>query len=188
MNDARTDEATRGAITVREAQPTEYAEAGRITARAYREFSDGDDGWRDYLERIADVEGRASRTTILVALDGDRIVGSATLELHDRVERGDDPPLEPDEAHVRMLGVHPDARRRGVARALMHACLERARADGKTYMTLHTTQSMRDAQALYESLGFERLDDRVFPDGFVLMTYRLRLTSSEPARPRRSRG
>jgi hypothetical protein len=27
------------------------------------------------------------------------------------------------------------------------------------------------AQAMYEALGFERLPDRVFPDGFVLLTY-----------------
>jgi len=70
------------------------------------------------------------------------------------------------------LGVHPDARRRGVARALVDACFERARHEGKTYMTLHTTERMREAQDMYEALRFERLDDRVFPDGFVLLTYR----------------
>jgi hypothetical protein len=31
---------------------------------------------------------------------------------------------------------------------------------------------MREARRMYEALGFERLDDRVFPDGFVLLTYR----------------
>jgi ribosomal protein S18 acetylase RimI-like enzyme len=71
-----------------------------------------------------------------------------------------------------MLGVHPDSRRRGVARALMQACFDRARAEGKTFVTLHTTEGMREARRMYEALGFERLDDRVFPDGFVLLTYR----------------
>ena len=161
-------------VIVREASSREYAEAGRVTAEAYRQFAaDGDDDdWHEYLEAIADVEGRADRTTIFIALDGDRIVGSATLELFDRVEREDDPTLHPEESHIRMLGVHPDARRRGVARALMDACFERARNEGKTFMSLHTTERMRDAQRMYEALGFERLDDRVFPDGFVLLTYR----------------
>ncbi|MGZ8598233.1 MAG: GNAT family N-acetyltransferase [Actinomycetota bacterium] len=160
-------------VTVREASPHEYAEAGRVTAEAYRQFAaDGDDDWHEYLEAIADVEGRADRTTIFIALDGDRIVGSATLELFDRVEREDDPTLHPEESHIRMLGVHPDARRRGVARALMDACFERARNEGKRFMSLHTTERIRDAQRMYEALGFERLDDRVFPDGFVLLTYR----------------
>lgn len=160
-------------VTVREAAPHEYAEAGRVTAEAYRQFVvDGDDDWHEYLHAIADVEGRADRTTIFVALDGEQIVGSATLELFDRVEVEDDPTLHPEESHIRMLGVHPDVRRRGVARALMSACFERARHEGKTFMTLHTTERMRDAQRMYEALGFERLDDRVFPDGFVLLTYR----------------
>jgi ribosomal protein S18 acetylase RimI-like enzyme len=160
-------------VLVREATASEHAEAGRVTAAAYREFArEGDDDWAEYLDAIADVDGRADRTTIFVALDGERIVGSATLELFDRVEREDDPTLHPEEAHIRMLGVHPDLRRRGVASALMQACFERARAEGKTFMTLHTTGRMRGAQRLYGSLGFERLEDRVFPDGFVLLTYR----------------
>lgn len=157
---------------VREARPREYAEAGAVTALAYLEFArPGDAGWEEYLQRIADIESRADRTTIFVAVDGERILGTATLELDGRIEPGDDPPLAPDEAHIRMLGVHPEARRRGIALALMEACFERARMQGKARMTLHTTQRMRAAQAMYERLGFRRLPDRVFPDGFVLLTY-----------------
>ncbi|MGB7806268.1 MAG: GNAT family N-acetyltransferase [Actinomycetota bacterium] len=161
-------------IQIREATPEEYAEAGAVTASAYREFVRGGD-WEDYLESIADVEGRADRTTIVIALDGTRIVGSATLELTDRVEPDDDPALDPAEAHVRMLGVAPEARRRGIARALMADCMDRARAGGKTFLTLHTTDRMAAAQRMYESLGFVRGSDRVFPDGFVLLTYRAEL-------------
>jgi ribosomal protein S18 acetylase RimI-like enzyme len=161
-------------IQIREATPEEYAEAGAVTASAYREFVRGGD-WEDYLESIADVEGRADRTTIVIALDGTRIVGSATLELTDRVEPEDDPALDPAEAHIRMLGVAPEARRRGIARALMADCMDRARAHGKTFLTLHTTERMAAAQRMYESLGFVRGADRVFPDGFVLMTYRAEL-------------
>ena len=164
---------SQGPIVVREALVAEHEEAGRVTAEAYREFvGPNDHAWHEYLDAIADVAGRAGRTTVFVALDGERIVGSATLELVARVEPDDDPELHPDEAHIRMLGVHPDARRRGVARALMHACFERARTEGKAFMTLHTIERMRDAQAMYESMGFDRLDDRVFPDGLVLLTYR----------------
>ena len=161
-------------VVVREAEPGERHEAGRVTAEAYSQYAsgDGDPAWEAYLDEIADVAGRAGRTTVLVALDGDRIVGSATLELTDRVEPDDDPPLQPDEAHIRMLGVHPKVRRRGIARALMRACFDRSRAAGKTVMTLHTTPRMREAQVMYEAMGFERLEDRVLPDGFVLLTYR----------------
>jgi len=158
-------------IEVREARPDDYRAAGEATAEAYREFiRPGDHDWHQYLDRIADVAGRADRTTILVAaLDG-RVVGSATLELDGRIE-DEDGPLPPDQAEIRMLGVHPDARGRGVARLLMAACEDRARATGKTLVTLHTTHRMEAAQRMYESLGYERDEDRVFPDGFVLLSY-----------------
>jgi ribosomal protein S18 acetylase RimI-like enzyme len=42
---------------------------------------------------------------------------------------------------------------------------------GKTFMTLHTTRRMEVAQAMYERLGYARMEDRVFPDGFVLLSY-----------------
>jgi ribosomal protein S18 acetylase RimI-like enzyme len=162
-------------IEVRRATPADYAEAGRITAEAYREFvRPGDDDWERYLDRIADVAARADRTTILVAIEDGRVRGSLTLELDGRVRDDDDEehrPLEPREAHIRMLGVDPAARARGVARTLMAESETRARAAGKTFMTLHTTQRMKAAQAMYERLGYERMEDRVFPDGFVLLGY-----------------
>ena len=163
-------------VTIREATPGEYAEVGRVTAEAYREFvRPRDDAWRDYLGHIADVEGRADRTTILVAEEDGRILGNATLELVDRVEPEDDPTLHPEESHIRMVGVDPGARRRGIANALLDRCFELARASGKTFVTLHTTQRMTAAQRMYEGMGFRRLEDRVFPDGFVLLTYRIEL-------------
>jgi ribosomal protein S18 acetylase RimI-like enzyme len=113
-------------MEVRAVRPEEYREAGRVTALAYREFAEpGETDWEEYLEDIADIGARAGRSDVVVAVQDDRIVGSATLELGERID-DDDPPLEPDEAHIRMLGVHPDARGRGAARALMEACFERA--------------------------------------------------------------
>jgi ribosomal protein S18 acetylase RimI-like enzyme len=162
-------------VEIREATSEEYAETGRVTADAYREFvRPGDEDWERYLLRIADVAGRADRTTILVAVEDGLLLGSLTLELDARVrdEGGEEQrPLDPEEAHIRMLGVEPAARARGVARALVAESEARARAAGKTFMTLHTTQRMRAAQAMYERLGYERTDDIVFPDGFVLLGY-----------------
>ena len=156
-------------VEVRPARPQEYQEAGRVTALAYREFADSE-SWDRYLDQIADVGARAHVGVVLIAVEDGRILGSATLELEDRIEDDDDP-LPPDQAEIRMLGVDPGQRGRGVARAIMDACFAWAAKAGKTRMLLHTTQRMKAAQAMYVSLGFERLPDRVFPDGFVLLTY-----------------
>jgi ribosomal protein S18 acetylase RimI-like enzyme len=158
-------------VEVHEARRDEYEDAGEVTSLAYREFvQPGEAAWEDYLRHIADVATRARTAQVLVAVNGDAILGTATLELDHRID-DDDPPLASDEAHIRMLGVHPEARRRGVARALMEACFARALAAGRTRITLHTTHRMTTAQRMYEQMGFERLADRVFPDGFVLLTY-----------------
>ena len=166
-------------IIVRPASEAEHGEAGRVTAAAYREFvRPGDADWEGYLERIADVAERAERTTVLVAVEDDRILGSLTLELEGRVRDSSDEehrPLADGEAHIRMLGVDPAARGRGVARALMEESEAIARAAGKTLMTLNTTKRMAAARAMYERLGYRRVDDVVFPDGFVLLGYRKRL-------------
>ena len=57
------------------------------------------------------------------------------------------------------LYVPPRARRRGIARALLEAAAARARRDGKLRMTLSTAKTNVNAQALYESLGWERDDE-----------------------------
>jgi ribosomal protein S18 acetylase RimI-like enzyme len=159
------------AIEIREATAQEHAETGRVTADAYREFvAEGNIEFQRYLDHIADVSGRAERTVIVVAVEDGRILGSSTLELDGRVEP-DEGPLSPYEAHIRMLGVTPAARGRGIARMLMDECEARARATGRTLMTLNTTHLMQPAQKMYESLGYERGPDRDFPDGFVLLSY-----------------
>ena len=162
------------AIEIRPAEPRDYDEAGLVTSLAYREFvpPDGSNDWEEYLAFMADVARRADRTTVLVAVEDGRILGSLTLELEGRTEP-DDPPLEPDQAHIRMLGVDPAARGRGAARALMEASMRIARDAGKRRLTLHTTEPMTIAQGMYDRMGFRRVPDHVFPDGFRLLGYEL---------------
>ena len=85
------------------------------------------------------------RRMLVARLDG-RIVGTVQL----------DPawaPNQPHRAEVLKLLVHPDARRRGIARALMVALEELARAGGWTLLTLDTWTGQAGEQ-LYRSLGY----------------------------------
>jgi ribosomal protein S18 acetylase RimI-like enzyme len=154
-------------MEIREATSAEHQAAGLVTAEAYRGLV------RDaaYLERIADVAGRAERAIVLVAVEDRGIVGSLALELDRRVNARDEP-LESHRAHIRMLGVAPDRQGRGIGTALMRSAEDRARRAGKREITLHTNAPMTAAQAMYRSLGYERMADEVLPDGFVLLGYR----------------
>ena len=162
-------------IEVRDIRAEEHAEAGKVTADSYREFArEGDHEWQEYLQRMADVEARAGLARVLVATEAGRIVGTVTLELDGRID-DDHGTLAPDEAHIRMLGVHPDARGRGIGALLMAACEQRARSAGRTLITLNTAGQMEAAQRMYESLGYERGEDRRFSEDFVLLSYSKRL-------------
>ncbi|WP_170589791.1 GNAT family N-acetyltransferase [Ruegeria arenilitoris] len=63
-------------------------------------------------------------------------------------------PNQPHRADVAKLLVHPDARRRGLGRALMDALQTRATELGRTLLVLDT-RSTDPSLILYQSLGFE---------------------------------
>jgi len=168
-------------MEIREVRPEEYDEAGEVTALAYREFAPRNDpDWEEYLGEIADVRARAALTTVLVAVENGRILGTATIELDHKIP-GSDPErtLAPGEAHIRMLGVDPSARGRGAGRALVEACIEMARARGKRFVALSTTRVMTVARGMYERMGFKAWPerDRHFENDFVLYAYRYPLES-----------
>ena len=89
---------------------------------------------------------------------------------------------DPDAATVRMLGVAPVARGRGIGDALMRCCIDKARASGLRRVRLDTRTSMVSAQRLYARLGFDRdLDNDWSPaPGIALLAYVLNL--NEPNR------
>ena len=64
--------------------------------------------WDNYFGVLADVAGRAGFATVLVAVAGGRIVGTATVEL-DRTIDGTGG-LQPGQANLRLLAGGPGAR------------------------------------------------------------------------------
>ncbi|CAL9555143.1 GNAT family N-acetyltransferase [Streptomyces sp. enrichment culture] len=161
-------------IRIRAAHPTEYAEIGELTARAYLHddllrFPASD--W--YLGELRDVAKRATAADVLVATDGGHLLGTATFvpapgPLADLAR--------PGESEIRMLAVSPAARGRGVGQALVQACVDRAGAVGHG-VVLSTQPGMRSAHRLYERLGFVRVPERdwqpIAGDDFTLLTYQL---------------
>ncbi|MFL1427937.1 MULTISPECIES: GNAT family N-acetyltransferase [unclassified Nocardiopsis] len=109
-----------------------------------------------YVETLrllgADGEGE-----VLVAEDGGRLLGTIMFEPwspHSEVARG------ADEAEVRAFAVAPQARGRGVGRALVNALVERAREEGVSRLLLSTQPQMLSAQYVYRARGFVRVPER----------------------------
>ncbi len=125
-----------------------------------------DDAATYWREKVRPAAGNGGLTVLAATLDG-RIVGSAQLD-HDT------PANQPHRAEVRKLMVHPDFRRRGIARALMAEIERHADRLGRSLLTLDTrTGDM--AEPLYASLGYTT--SGVIP-GYCLDTASERLDST----------
>lgn len=159
-------------LRVRPVRPEECAEAGGATRAGFAALFGEDDG--EYLDLVADVAGRCDRTTVLVAIGAEgRVVGSITVELTAKVDP--ERALVPGEAHLRMLGVAPEAQGRGVGRALVEAAAALARSAGKSRVTLGTRPEMVAARRLYERMGFQAGPPAEWAPGHSYLTYELDL-------------
>jgi ribosomal protein S18 acetylase RimI-like enzyme len=141
-------------MRVQEIDPGQYEALGEVTVRAYRAIP-GRAPSPEYERVLRDVAGRAKVDRVLVAVDDDgALLGGVTYV------SGDDSPYAEfegaDRAAFRMLAVDPAAQGAGAGRALIEACIGVARAEGKRWLTLMTTEHMEAARRLYERLGFRR--------------------------------
>lgn len=146
-------------LEVREVGDDEAEAAGELVVAAYAALSDGPDaeehGYADELRAVGD---RSRQAVVLVAVDDGRLVGCVTFVPDSASPLAED--LRLGEAGVRMLAVDPAWQRRGVGRALVSACIERARAAGRDTLFLHSGEWMPAAHRLYESMGFRRVPGR----------------------------
>jgi ribosomal protein S18 acetylase RimI-like enzyme len=102
---------------------------------------------RDDLIALIDSEA----STFWIAHESDQdstIVGMLTLSVY-RVPTG-------IRSIVEDVAVDSNYRRRGIAKALMEAALEHARQAGASVLTLSSNPKREAANALYQSMGFER--------------------------------
>ncbi len=88
----------------------------------------------------------AGTRILLVARTHDRVAGSVQLECGL-------PPNQPHRAEVTKLLVHPDDRRRGIARLLMRALEQQAQQRHRSLITLDT-RTGDHAERLYADLGY----------------------------------
>jgi ribosomal protein S18 acetylase RimI-like enzyme len=151
------DTTTTDRFTIRPIEPGEHVVLGAITVVAYE--ATGEALETDYVAELRDVTARAGDCTVLVAAAPDgTILGGVTYVPGPGVSMSE---LEHDgEAGIRMLAVDPSAQGLGAGRALTVACLDRARAAGRTGVALFTKPENEVAQRLYGSLGFVRDPER----------------------------
>ena len=101
-----------------------------------------DDAWTDLAQTVR--EGVA-----LIAEEEGHALGFVFCVLGDRGRRT---------AHVTDIYVRPDARNKGIGRALLGGILDPARSAGLEHVSLEVLIGNSDARRLYERLGFTPMD------------------------------
>lgn len=101
-----------------------------------------------FWEKVADAV-EAGERIVVAALDGDQVVGSTQLVLAMQ-QNGS------HRAEVQKVFVHTRARRQGIAKRLMQAVEDEARA-AKRYLLVLDTERGSAAEKLYEGIGYERV-------------------------------
>ncbi len=140
--------------------------------------SDHWEGLKAAIRSDADVEDGAE---LLVAESDGEIVGSVVLcpENTDAYKGLTDRSEYPE---IRMLAVDPAARKKGVALALINACIDRSKEAGKKAIGLHTGDFMDRAMALYERRGFVRIPEFDFEpvnDGIIVKAFRYPISENQ---------
>lgn len=136
--------------------------------KQYGEHYSNPENWLEYLENIQSSVDNPEIDRILVAKSGQSVLGS--LQLFETSEKAyGKPELEIVSPIVRLLAVHPEARGRGVAQALLKESLEYAKAKGADFLYLHSGDIMHKAIQLYEWLGFKRDVSKEFFNNDVLV-------------------
>jgi acetyltransferase len=111
-------------------------------------FETAEEYWRETLDGVA-----LGRRVLLVSSEAGGVMGAVQLALATK-QNG------LHRAEVQKLLVHTNFRNRGIARALLSAAEEAARAAGRTLLVLDTEQGSV-AERLYEKCGYTR--SRVIP-------------------------
>lgn len=159
-------------MAIRDAVRDEFTEIGEIRVSAY--LADGflspDSGYAPRLREL----GSDGAGPVLVATDDAVIIGTVMLQTW---PNGGELLRGPEEAEIRALAVRPEARGRGVGRALVDAVIGRAASLGVRHLLLLTQQEMKSAHRIYEEAGFARLPARDWsPEpGVNLLAYGLDL-------------
>ena len=164
------------AVAIRDAEPHELDEVGRVILASYQEYAERmpPEAWAEYAQNMQNVASRLPESELIVAVQRGKIVGSATFyPLHRRA----DSVWPSDWTGVRLVAVEPYSRGQGIGRMLVAECVRRSREQGAAAVGLHTTPLMTVAAAMYERMGFVRVPefDHSDPD-MTVMAYTLALS------------
>jgi ribosomal protein S18 acetylase RimI-like enzyme len=163
--------------TYKEAFIRDLKDLKELSHLSYKEFACvlDQENWEKLYKGLNDEQRLAEliiKSKVFVCSDNNLIVGMALL-----VPSGNPTHIYPtDWSYIRLVGVNPSYRGKGIAKKLTLKCIEQARSLGEKVIALHTSEFMHTARKLYEGLGFEKVRELEPIFGKTYWLYKLELT------------
>jgi len=131
------------------AKPEQDLELIRELFKEYASSLGFDLSFQDFKTELANLPGDYAPPDgcILLAKDKEQIAGCVALRK-----------MGEDICEMKRLYVRPEFRGKGIGRKLSVAIIDKARDIGYKYMRLDTVPAMKQAIALYRSLGFKQIE------------------------------
>jgi ribosomal protein S18 acetylase RimI-like enzyme len=130
------------------AETKEEVEQAKALLEEYAASLDFDLVFQNFQEELARLPGdyAAPHGCLLLAWHGDQVAGCVALRK-----------IEGDICEMKRLYARPAFRDLGIGRLLARAVIAEAKERGYSRMRLDTVPAMKEAGALYESLGFRKI-------------------------------
>ncbi len=136
-------------IKILQAETDEHYRQAKLLFRQYASTLDFDLGFQGFEDEVTTLPGVYSPPDgcILLAVDIDRFVGCVALRK-----------LENNICEMKRLFVIPEYRAKKVGRLLANKVVALAGKSGYKTMRLDTVAEMKEANRLYQSLGFQQIE------------------------------
>lgn len=149
-------------LLIRDLQPDEATVLGTLMVGVYGDLEGFPTAGQqpEYYRRLANIGDYAAqpgaRVLVAVSRAGQLLGGVVYFGDMRQYGAGGAAVRVPNASGMRLLAVAPEARGRGVGKALTAACIELARQAGHGRVILHSTRAMQVAWDMYERMGFQR--------------------------------
>jgi len=139
-------------ITLRPVRPEDNSALRDLVQSVLPEFGARGDGFASKDKEVSEMYEAysAPRTAYWVVAEGERVLGGGGIA---PLQGGD-----PNVCELKKMYFKEELRGKGWGRKLLRECLLRAKALGFEKCYLETLTQMTQAQGLYQSIGFRRLD------------------------------
>lgn len=143
-------------MVIRPFKPEDSTQLNQVAVEAFSQFEHHYSDWQSLITAVSKMANLADSANLFVAEDNGKIVGGVAL-----VPPNDNPNSHFDKtwAAIRMLVVSPEARGKGIGKALTQACIESAKQSNVKTIGLHTSPIMEIALAMYQRMGFEKFKE-----------------------------